>query len=205
MPGLLEPELVFQRLQAVKDETRRALLAVAAELARMETPDGVPRYPDGTARPGSEKTAARLSERRARYESEGRLAWSDLLLEAVGTALTEPPESEALQVRLTQVAALAMAWMQDLSRRRSHHSRSDAPPPPGTVLHVRLPPRRLVYRAVVLRNGQVRIPALNQIYRLDQLQIQRVEQDEAPPSTSSHPLRSVLDARLEELKKESGD
>ena len=189
----------------MNDDTRRALLAIAAELARMETPDGVPCYPDGTTRPGSEKTAARLTERRARYESEGRLAWSDLLLEAVGGVLVEAPESEALQVRLTQVAALTTAWMQDLNRRRSQHTRSDAPPPLGTVLHVRLPPRRLVYRAVVLRNGQVRIPALNRIFRLDQIQIQRVEQEETPPSTSSHPLRSVLDARLEELKKESGE
>lgn len=171
----------------------------------METPDGVPRYPDGTTRPGSDKTAARLTERRARYEEEGRLAWSDLLLEAVGSTLTEPPDSEALELRLTQVAALATAWMQDLNRRRSSHTRSDAPPPPGTVLHVRLPPRRLVFRAVVQRNGQVRIPALNQTYRLDQLQIQRVEQEEIPPSTSSHPLRSILNDRLEALKKEGGD
>lgn len=169
----------------------------------METPEGPRRYPDGTSRPGSDKTAARLTERRERYEREGRVAWSDLLLEAMGAALIEDPESEALQVRLTQIAALSTAWMQDLNRRRAHRAGPDKAPPPGTILHVRLPPRRLVYRAVVLRNGQVRIPALSRIFRLDEVQIQRIEQEEAPPSTSSYPLRSVLDARLEELKKGS--
>ncbi|MFT5684697.1 MAG: hypothetical protein ACI8RZ_005641, partial [Myxococcota bacterium] len=92
-------------------------------------------------------------------------------------------------------------WMQDINHRRSHRPDSGRPPPPGTILHVRLPPRRLVYRAVVLRNDQVRIPALSRIFRLDEVQVQRIEQEKAPPSTSSHPLRSVLDARLEELKK----
>ena len=186
----------------MNEDTRRALLAVAAELARLETPDGVRRYPDGTARPGSDKTAARLTERRERYEQEGRLAWSDLLLEALGNTLIEPPESDTLQLRLTQVAALATAWMQDLNRRCSNRTEPGGPPPPGTVLHVRLPPRRLVYRAVVLRNGQVRIPVLSRIFRLDEIQVQRVEQDEAPPSITSHPLRSVLDARMAELKKD---
>lgn len=186
----------------MNEDTRRALLAVAAELARMETPDGVRRYPDGTSRPGSDKTAARLTERRERYEREGRVAWSDLLLEAMGAALIEEPESEALQVRLTQIAALTTAWMQDLNRRRHRQSDSSRAPPPGTILHVRLPPRRLVYRAVVLRNGQVRIPALSRIFRLDEIQVQRVEQEEAPPSTSSYPLRRVLDASLEALKKD---
>ncbi|MFT5686482.1 MAG: hypothetical protein ACI8RZ_007438, partial [Myxococcota bacterium] len=46
----------------MNEDTRQALLAVAAELARMETPDGVRHYPDGTNRPGSDKTAARLTE-----------------------------------------------------------------------------------------------------------------------------------------------
>ncbi len=185
----------------MKEETRRVLLAIAAELARMETPDGVRHYPDGTARPGSDKTAARLTERRERYEQEGRVGWSDLLLEAMGGALTEEPESEALELRLTQIAALTTAWMQDLSHRRRQRTEAARPLPPGTVLHVRLPPRRLVYRAIVLRNAQVRIPALSRIFRLDEVQIQRVEQEEPPPSTSSHPLRDVLNTRLEELKK----
>ena len=57
----------------------------------METPDGVRRYPDGTSRPGSDKTAARLTERRERYEREGRVAWSDLLLEAIH--ITPHPQS----------------------------------------------------------------------------------------------------------------
>ena len=183
-------------------ETRQALLQIAAARAGLESARKGKRCPDGTAREGTARTAARLTERRERREQEHRLAWSDLLLEQLGRTLAQAPESPALEAEVTAMAALATAWLESLTARRIAREQRRGPPPPGTVLHVRIPPRSLVYRAEVIADGQVKIPVLSRVLPLSAVTVQRIEFDEPAAAPSGDPLRTVINEQLALLHRE---
>lgn len=184
---------------------RQVLLHIAASVSDWEGARGMRAYPDGTAREGSQRTAERLTERRQRREAERRLSWSDLLLEAVAVAVTAEPDSAALEAGLVRVSTLSAAWLENIRNRRIEREQANGPPPPGTVLHVRLPPRSLVYRAQVRRDGQVHIPALGRTLSLDEVMIQRHEPDDPPPAPTDTPLREQIHRQLDGMRQRTQD
>lgn len=182
---------------------RQVLLRVAATLSEMEGPHGPRRYPDGTGSETSGRAAERLTERRTRHEQQRRLSWADLLLEAVALAAASPEDSAELEQKLLRVSALSTAWLEAIRARREARARADAPPVPGTVLHVRLPPRSLVYRAVVRRDGRIHIPALGRVLDPGEVQIQRREPDAPPPAPADDPLRPEIATQLAAIQRRS--
>ena len=180
---------------------RQVLLAIAAAREALDGPRGPRQYPDGTAWEGSERAVERLTERRERRERERRVGWADLLLEASALAVAAPPESDELEARLSHLGALVTAWLEDLRARRAARARASAPPPPGTVLHVRVPPSTLVYRATVRRDGLIHVSALSRAFHPDDLHIQRTEEEAPAPPPSTEPLRPILVAQLEAMRR----
>jgi len=176
------------------------LLRVASTLSEMEGPRGPRRYPDGTAWEGSARLVERLTERRKRREQERRLSWADLLLEAVALAVASPEDSPELERRLLRVSALSTAWLEAIHIRRDERARAAAPPEPGTVLHVRLPPRSLVYRAVIRRDGRIHIPVLGRVVDPSEVQVQRPEPGPAPDVPADDPLRGQLNTQLAAIR-----
>ena len=189
----------------MREGLRQVLLAIASTRQELDGPRGPRRYPDHTAWEGSERAVERLSERRRRRERERRLGWADLLLEAAAVAVAAPANSVELERRLLRLGALVTAWLEDLHARRMALERAAAPPPPGTVLHVRVPPRSLVYRATIQRDGRVFVSALNRSFSLDELTVQRVEADEPAPDTAADPLRASVSAELEAIRRRQAE
>jgi hypothetical protein len=78
---------------------------------------GEQNHPDGT---GEEYADIAASAKRA-YEAAAalrRLTWKDILLEEVCEACAEPNEKR-LREELVQVAAVAVAWVEAIDRRRT--------------------------------------------------------------------------------------
>jgi hypothetical protein len=189
----------------MRPELRQVLINIASTLSDIEGSRGARTHPDGTAREGSERLSVRLAERRARREKERRLSWSDLLLEAVSQAAAAPEDSDALEKALMRVGALTAAWLEDLRARRTAREQSKDPPRPGTILNVRLPPRSLVYRAVVRPDGQLHIPVLARVVSFNEVQVQRKPAPSKPPPPGREPLRAQVNTQLDAIRKRKPD
>ncbi|MEL6344387.1 MAG: hypothetical protein AAFV53_14815 [Myxococcota bacterium] len=185
----------------MRPSLRQVFLSIVTSHTSYESGRPPRRYPDGTAREGAARNRARLEARRARREAERRLSWSDVFLAAVGEAMAAEPDSLALESSLRQVAVIVASWLEDLQARRLRREMSEGPPPAGTVLHVRLPPRSLVYRAVVQPDGRLQIPVLRRDFSIDEVQVQPLKPDASDKPNDSEPLRGVLDHRLDEIKR----
>lgn len=96
--------------------TDRALSDVRAERAAQDERWGPQHHPDGTARPRD--LAAADVQRQATDDAAatGALTWRDILSEEVAEAFAEADPDE-LRAELVQVAAVAVAWVEDIDRR----------------------------------------------------------------------------------------
>lgn len=184
---------------------RQVLINFASTLSSIEGSRGARSYPDGTAREGSERLSTRLSERRARREQERCLSWSDLLLEAVSQAAAAPEDSDALETALMRVGALTAAWLEDLRARRAAREQAEQPHRPGSILNVRLPPRSLVYRAVVRPDGKLHIPVLARVVTFEEVHVQRQPHSKKPPSPRREPLRDQISSQLDAIRRRGPD
>ena len=129
--------VVEQWLITAPQSVFEALMEVAQERSRQDARWGQQNHPDGTGkksvplnrivhngpisgRSGSNHFAFGLSlmakQATDRAAKEGMVSWADILLEEVFEAMAE--DSPALLVQeLTQVAAVAVAWVEALERR----------------------------------------------------------------------------------------
>jgi len=107
-------------------ETGEALTNVSEERVRQVEKWGVQSIPDrSTDSWAGDELAAESAERRANFwkaendrrVANGTLAWDGVLLEEVyeGLAETDPVK---LRAELVQIAAVAVAWVEDLDRKR---------------------------------------------------------------------------------------
>jgi len=79
---------------------------------------GEQNHPDGTGRTFSTLDAARIKSENALRVAKGTLTWQDILEEEVIEAFAET-DSQALIDELVQVAAVAVAWIECIERRRT--------------------------------------------------------------------------------------
>ncbi|MGI5271191.1 NUDIX hydrolase [Nonomuraea sp. CA-218870] len=94
----------------------RVLRAVADERVAQDRQWGVQEgLADGTGPRGGD-AAARARRETERASREGRLTWRHILEEEVLEAFAEE-DPDRLRAELTQVAAVAVKWLQDLDRR----------------------------------------------------------------------------------------
>lgn len=95
------------------------LSEVRAERLRQDEKWGVQSHPDGTAKTLGTMAAAQ----RAKFVTDaaaanGRVTWRDILNEEVAEAFAESDE-DALRAELIQVAAVTVAWVEAIDRRRA--------------------------------------------------------------------------------------
>jgi hypothetical protein len=89
---------------------------VMDERVRQDAKWGVQNHPDGT----SETLAPLALEAKALTDAlarSGHLTWKEILNEEVQEAFAEE-DVDALRKELVQVAAVAIAWIQDIDRRK---------------------------------------------------------------------------------------
>ena len=117
--------------------TRLDILSdVEAECRRQLDKWGIQRHPDGTGGRPSVPVALAWSDEMARYgeladEAKevcdrryvlGTNVWEPILLEEFLEAMSEEPDSPALEEELIQVAAVAVTWLADLRTRKGVQS-----------------------------------------------------------------------------------
>lgn len=96
----------------------QAVLAeVQAERARQHVKWGEQNHPDGTGGMGTRSEADFRRQVANTAAREGRLTWRHILLEEVAEAMAETDE-DLLRGELLQVAAVAVAHIEALDRRR---------------------------------------------------------------------------------------
>lgn len=96
------------------DETYYPLEDIFNERQRQLSKWGIQSHPDGTGAFKPERTRFReLTDERT---EKGQLLWWHILLEEVYEALAEE-DTDALREELVQVAAVAVAWIEDIDRR----------------------------------------------------------------------------------------
>jgi len=175
----------------VKPKTKAALLAVA-EVRQQEGVGWDGSRPDGTGTTTDAPTQ--------RYRNPNTpVKWSDLLHDEVEQAIHAAPESVDLEAALARVAGVTVAWMEDLqTRRRQRVSVENLDT--GTVIHVRIPGRKLSYRAIAKEDQRVHIPALGITLPREEVLFVTKEEPITPKKAQQQPLRAALLASLAELK-----
>lgn len=98
--------------------TARACLDVIEERKRQVAEWGCQSHPDGTAKEGDGEAADQARLVCDSHFIAGTGTWRHILLEEVREAFAEGGGSKALETELLQVAAVAVAWVEDLRRRR---------------------------------------------------------------------------------------
>jgi hypothetical protein len=99
--------------------TNVVLVDICAERDRQDQKWGKQSHPDGTGEgvcPGFKATAEKLKAATAYAAQEGRLTWRHILKEEVAEAVAESDRAR-LRAELVQVAAVAVAWIEDLDGR----------------------------------------------------------------------------------------
>ena len=102
---------------SVTPRQARILRHVIEERVRQDAKWGEQNHPDGTSalyvQPA--QVAKMTTERRA---AEGRVSWIDILHEEVMEAYAET-DPEKLRAELVQVAAVTVAWLEAIDRRKA--------------------------------------------------------------------------------------
>lgn len=92
---------------------------VIEQLAAQIEKWGVQEHPDGTANSTLNRAyAVGAQEACEEARSRGQLTWRHILTEEVMEAQAEDADSWHLRYELIQVAAVAIAWVENLDRRR---------------------------------------------------------------------------------------
>lgn len=109
-------------------DTDRVLNEIRSERQRQNEKFGTLRYPDGTGRRGDIEEALRL---KAICKANGPAEdnWRDILAEEKGEAFAETHPG-LLRAELVQIAAVAVAWIEDIDQRG--HTAADLCPTPET-------------------------------------------------------------------------
>lgn len=124
--------LVGPHLEAIRTITRPALLEVAMERMRQDEKWGEQNHPDDLTDAwwyGREHHAARTdafeipSAVRAKFlcktdADRGHLSWPRILVEEVAEAVEVVHDPVKLRAELVQVAAVAVAWIEAIDRRK---------------------------------------------------------------------------------------
>lgn len=98
-------------------EIEIVLHAVYQERRRQEERWGVQHHPDATGLIDDDVRAERIKALNDFYDAEGNITWRDILLEEVYEAFAET-DLDKLREELIQVAAVAVAWIEDIDGRR---------------------------------------------------------------------------------------
>jgi hypothetical protein len=108
-----------QEAPVTSTDTADLLAEVAAERQRQDAIWGEQNYPDGTARNGqTDRDLADLSRRLCKEAAAaGLVTWRMVLDEEMREAFAES-DPVALRAELIQVAAVAVAWVEAIDRRR---------------------------------------------------------------------------------------
>ena len=104
--------------------TRGVLEEVFLERQRQERKWGTQNHPDGTSNNVYALERDLRISINANKSKLGTLTWADILDEEYMEALAESSEIN-LRAELIQVAAVAVAWIEDIDRRKSNGSVSD--------------------------------------------------------------------------------
>lgn len=96
---------------------------VLAERRRQFERFGDLHYPDGTGRP-EDVAMAKVAKAECKANSPAEDNWRDILREEVYEAFAENDRA-ALRTELVQVAAVAMAWLEDIDGRTATATRED--------------------------------------------------------------------------------
>lgn len=112
-----EPTLHAVHVALVTPETAPALVDVADERVRQVRKWGVQTRPDGTDHRW-DVIANVAKDNVDRKAAAGTLTWTDILNEEVQEAFAET-DPAALREELVQVAAVALAWVEDIDRKAS--------------------------------------------------------------------------------------
>lgn len=100
----------------MSDLTPRVLDEVAQERAWRKTRWANQAFPDGTGTRAAREAAEEARRWRQTASRTGNLRWRDMLTEEVYGAFAESDPAR-LRARLTNVAAVAVAWIEDLESR----------------------------------------------------------------------------------------
>ena len=114
----------------VFEESARIGGEVARERLRQFERFGEQNHPDGTGGDDAEFLAYCAREAYENHRQAGSLTWLDVLREETEEVAAATDEAE-LRAELVQVAAVAVAWVEAIDRRRRQHppvsaTRSDA-------------------------------------------------------------------------------
>jgi hypothetical protein len=92
--------------------------AIARERDAQDAKWGEQNHPDGTAGAGRRTEARNATLWTNMQAAEKTLCWSDILEEEVAEALAED-DPALLRAELVQVAAVAVAWIEAIDRRKA--------------------------------------------------------------------------------------
>lgn len=98
------------------DETRVVLGDVSRERLRQDFAIGRQDHPDGTGGAMEQITVEAVRRATQRATDRGELTWRNILAEQVYEAFAEQ-SWDMLRADLVQVAAVAVAWVEDIDRR----------------------------------------------------------------------------------------
>lgn len=99
--------------------TTRALGEVSIERGKQDARWGEQNHPDGTGEAAAGAIARFARARCDRKAKEGTITWADILAEEFFEARAES-DPEKLREELIQVAAVAVAWVEAIDRRKSN-------------------------------------------------------------------------------------
>lgn len=95
---------------------------VQQQLDRQLDKWGVQSHPDGTADNILNRAYSRGGQEQCEEaRSRGQMTWMHVLTEEVLEAHAEDPGTDNLRIELIQVAAVAIAWVENLDRRGIRH------------------------------------------------------------------------------------
>jgi len=98
--------------------TSRVLVEIAAERSRQDVKWGEQSHPDGTGNDGDAATAERQRNRCAIAFADGVGTWRHIIREEIAEAFAESDPAR-LRAELIQVAAVAVAWVEAIDRRKA--------------------------------------------------------------------------------------
>ncbi len=98
--------------------TNEVLLDVMNERISQDKKWGEQNHPDGTGRRCDESNAENRRLECEKAKAAGELSWREVLAEEVAEVFAETDEAK-LRAELVQVAAVAVAWIEALDRRKN--------------------------------------------------------------------------------------
>lgn len=111
-----DPSLHAVHVALVTPETAPLLVSIADERVRQVAKWGVQTRPDGTSADLYEEMAYDAKRLTDAHAADGTLTWTEILDEEVLEAFAET-DPDKLRTELIQVAAVALAWAEDIDRK----------------------------------------------------------------------------------------